>query len=94
VVNLSAEERERLEILLDLGKSAAQSLTRARILLKRTCQRPAKVGATTRPESEKIQASLRECEVSPTIYFASINPTRSPKTATPQRSAASNFSSQ
>jgi hypothetical protein len=34
VVNLSAEERERLEILLHAGKSPAQLLTRARILLK------------------------------------------------------------
>jgi hypothetical protein len=29
VVNLSAEERERLEILLDAGRSPAQLLTRA-----------------------------------------------------------------
>jgi hypothetical protein len=34
VVNLSAEERERLEILLHAGNSPAQLLTRARILLK------------------------------------------------------------
>jgi hypothetical protein len=34
VVNLSAEERERLEILLQAGKSPSQLLTRARILLK------------------------------------------------------------
>ena len=34
VVKLSAEERERLEALVRAGKSAAQLLTRARILLK------------------------------------------------------------
>jgi len=34
VVELSAEERERLEALIRTGKSAAQALTRARILLK------------------------------------------------------------
>ena len=34
VVKLSAEERERLETLIHAGKSSAQSLTRARILLK------------------------------------------------------------
>ena len=34
VVNLSAEERERLEALIHTGKSPAQTLTRARILLK------------------------------------------------------------
>ncbi len=34
VVNLNAEERERLEILLHAGKSPAQLLTRACILLK------------------------------------------------------------
>ena len=34
VVKLSAEERERLEARLHAGKSSAQTLTRARILLK------------------------------------------------------------
>ena len=34
VVNLSAEERERLETLVHAGKSPARLLTRARILLK------------------------------------------------------------
>jgi hypothetical protein len=34
VVKLSAEERERLEALIHTGKSSAQMLTRARILLK------------------------------------------------------------
>ncbi len=34
VVRLSAEERERLEALVRAGKSSAQLLTRARILLK------------------------------------------------------------
>jgi poly-gamma-glutamate capsule biosynthesis protein CapA/YwtB (metallophosphatase superfamily) len=34
VVKLSAEERERLKALLHAGKSSAQMLTRARILLK------------------------------------------------------------
>ena len=34
VVNLSAEERERLEALVGAGKSPARLLTRARILLK------------------------------------------------------------
>jgi hypothetical protein len=34
VVKLSAEERERLEGLIRTGKSSAQMLTRARILLK------------------------------------------------------------
>ena len=34
VVNLSAEERERLEALIHVGKSSARMLTRARILLK------------------------------------------------------------
>ena len=34
VVKLSAEERERLETLIHSGKSSAQTLTRARILLK------------------------------------------------------------
>jgi Homeodomain-like domain len=34
VVNLSAEERERLEALIHAGKSPARMLTRARILLK------------------------------------------------------------
>jgi hypothetical protein len=34
VVKLSAEERERLETLIHAGKSSAQTLTRARILLK------------------------------------------------------------
>ena len=34
VVELSAEERERLEALVRAGKSSAQLLTRARILLK------------------------------------------------------------
>ena len=34
VVKLSAEERERLEALIHAGKSSAQMLTRARILLK------------------------------------------------------------
>ena len=34
VVRLSAEERERLEALVRAGKSSAQILTRARILLK------------------------------------------------------------
>ena len=34
VVRLSAEERERLEALVRAGKSPAQLLTRARILLK------------------------------------------------------------
>jgi hypothetical protein len=34
VVKLSAEERERLEALVRAGKSSAQLLTRARILLK------------------------------------------------------------
>jgi poly-gamma-glutamate capsule biosynthesis protein CapA/YwtB (metallophosphatase superfamily) len=34
VVQLSAEERERLEALIHVGKSSAQMLTRARILLK------------------------------------------------------------
>src|SRR5450759_1140472 len=40
--------------------------------------------------SEQIQASSRECAASPTIFCGSTNPTRSPKTATPQRSAVSN----
>ena len=34
VVQLSAEERERLEALIHTGKSSARMLTRARILLK------------------------------------------------------------
>ena len=34
VVKLSAEERKRLEALIHAGKSSAQMLTRARILLK------------------------------------------------------------
>ena len=34
VVKLSPEERERLETLIHSGKSSAQTLTRARILLK------------------------------------------------------------
>ena len=34
VVKLSAEERERLEALIHAGKSSAQLLTKARILLK------------------------------------------------------------
>ena len=34
VVKLSAEERERLEALIRAGKSTAQLLTKARILLK------------------------------------------------------------
>ena len=34
VVKLSAEERERLEALIYAGKNSAQTLTRARILLK------------------------------------------------------------
>jgi len=34
VVKLSAEERDRLEALIHAGKSPAQLLTRARILLK------------------------------------------------------------
>ena len=34
VVKLSAEERERLEALIRVGKSTAQLLTKARILLK------------------------------------------------------------
>jgi len=34
VVNLSADERERLEALIHAGKSSTQVLTRARILLK------------------------------------------------------------
>ena len=34
VVKLSAEERERLEVLVRAGKNSAQMLTRARILLK------------------------------------------------------------
>ena len=34
VVRLSAEERERLRALVRAGKSPAQLLTRARILLK------------------------------------------------------------
>jgi Homeodomain-like domain len=34
VVKLSAEERKRLEALIHAGKSSAQTLTRARILLK------------------------------------------------------------
>jgi Homeodomain-like domain len=34
VVKLSAEERERLEALIHVGKNSAQMLTRARILLK------------------------------------------------------------
>ena len=34
VVKLSAEERERLEALIHAGKNSAQTLTRARILLK------------------------------------------------------------
>ncbi len=33
VVELSAEERERLEAMVRTGKSSAQILTRARILL-------------------------------------------------------------
>jgi hypothetical protein len=34
VVELSGEERERLEALIRAGKSSARLLTRARILLK------------------------------------------------------------
>ena len=34
VVKLGAEEREQLEALIHAGKSSAQTLTRARILLK------------------------------------------------------------
>ena len=34
VVKLSAEERGRLELLIRAGKSPAQTLSRARILLK------------------------------------------------------------
>ena len=34
VVKLSAEERERLEAMIHVGKNSAQMLTRARILLK------------------------------------------------------------
>ena len=34
MVKLSAEERERLEALIHAGKNSAQTLTRARILLK------------------------------------------------------------
>jgi hypothetical protein len=34
VVRLSADERERLEVLTHAGKSPAQLLTKARILLK------------------------------------------------------------
>ena len=34
VVRLSADERERLEAMTSAGKSSAQLLTRARILLK------------------------------------------------------------
>ena len=34
VVKLSPEERERLEALIHAGKNSAQTLTRARILLK------------------------------------------------------------
>ena len=34
VVKLSGEERKRLEALIHAGKSSAQTLTRARILLK------------------------------------------------------------
>ncbi len=34
VVKLSAEERERLEALIHVGKGSARMLTRARILLK------------------------------------------------------------
>ena len=57
VVRLSAEGRERLKALVRAGKSPAQLLTRARILLKTDVSRPAKVGATARSRRRWTRAS-------------------------------------
>ena len=47
VVRLSGEEREQLEALIRKGKSAAQRLLKARILLKADVSKPVKAGVTT-----------------------------------------------
>ena len=46
VVRLSAEERERLNALIQSGKHPARKLTRARILLKADAGEAGKDGAT------------------------------------------------
>ena len=46
VVRLSADERERLEALIRKGKSPAQRLLKARILLKADVSKPVKAGVT------------------------------------------------
>jgi hypothetical protein len=48
VVRLSAEEREYLDQLIRKGKSSAQRLKKARILLKADVGKAAKDGAITR----------------------------------------------
>ena len=57
VVKLSAEERARLEALIRAGKSSAQMLTRARILLKADVSELAKAGATARSRRRWTPAS-------------------------------------
>ena len=46
IVKLSAEERNRLDVLIQKGKAAARQLLKARILLKADASRPARHGAT------------------------------------------------
>ena len=47
VVRLSVEEREQLELVIRKGKSAAQRLLKARILLKADVSEPVRAGVTT-----------------------------------------------
>ena len=58
VVKLSAEERERLEALIHAGKNSAQTLTRARILLKADVSEGAKAGATAPSRQRWTPASI------------------------------------
>jgi hypothetical protein len=57
VVKLSAEERKRLEAVIHVGKSSAQMLTRARILLKADVSEAGRVGATAQSRQRWIPAS-------------------------------------
>ena len=74
-------------------------MTQIALLSPFACTGGSKISFTTRAMSryakthrafEKIRASSREFEASPTIFSGSINPTQSRKTATPPLSAVSN----
>ncbi len=65
VVRLSGEERERLETLLRKGKSPAQRLLKARILLKADVSEAGEGWSDSR--SSGIEPSECRCVCSPTM---------------------------